>query len=127
MLPITALYAGLTGLAFAALSLRVSLGRMDHQVSWGDGGDKDMRRRIRQHGNFAEYAPITLILLGLTETMGAPASVLHGAGLVLLASRLMHYLGMKGGRLFILRRMGIVLCYLLIMALSAGLVGHALL
>jgi uncharacterized membrane protein YecN with MAPEG domain len=34
---------------------------------FGDGGDPEMSQAIRAHGNFAEYVPLGLILLGLVR------------------------------------------------------------
>ena len=127
MLPITALYTGLTGLAFAALSLYVSLRRKDLKLSKGDGGDRDTQTRIRQHANFIEYAPITLLLIAMAEAQGAPALVLHSAGIALLATRLGHFIGYGHPRGYRVRLASMTVCYLLLFALGLGLTGHALL
>ncbi len=89
---ITSLYAGLLGLWFLALSVRVVQQRtVPGGVGLGDGGDATLLRRIRGHGNFAEYAPLSLILLGLLEYGGTlPVWALHLLGLALLVSRVLH-------------------------------------
>ncbi len=86
---VTALYAGLLGLWFLVLSIRV-IQRRRSGIAMGDGGDSDMLRRIRAHGNFAEYTPMCLILIGLCEYHGAGALLLHGLGGGLLLARLLH-------------------------------------
>lgn len=87
---ITSLYAGLLGLWYLVLSLRVVRWRTNG-ISLGDGGDKSLFRAIRGHGNFAEYVPLLLVMLGVLELGGhLPAWLLHLLGLTLLASRLLH-------------------------------------
>ena len=126
MFHITALYAGLIGLFYTYISLHVSLGRKAHQISMGDGGQADLNTRIRAHGNFSEYAPITLILIGLSEAQGAPAFVLHGAGIALLATRAANFFGLKSSTGYKLRFYGALTTYLLLLFLSLAVLGHAL-
>jgi hypothetical protein len=85
---ITPLYAGILAIVFFALSLRVIAVR--GRVSLGDGGDPVVLRRMRGHANFAEYVPLILLLMGFLELNQAPARLLHGMGLTLLAARLLH-------------------------------------
>jgi hypothetical protein len=87
-LTVTPLYAGLLGLLFVILSLRVITTRFTARVTLGDGGDKMLAKRIRVHGNFAEYAPMGLILLTLAELQGAPLWVVHLLGVMLLGGGL---------------------------------------
>jgi len=69
-LPITSLVAGVFALLLVSLSVQVSLRRAKMNTVFGDAGDKTLRRRIRAHGNFIEYAPLALIALGLVEYRG---------------------------------------------------------
>lgn len=85
---ITLLYAGLLGLWFLVLSLRVIKGRS--KVAMGDGGDPGMLRLMRGHANFAEYAPLILVLMALLEDQGLAALWLHLLGGALLLGRLLH-------------------------------------
>lgn len=87
---ITLLYAGLLGLLFLVLSVRVIQGRGSSGVSLGDGGDALLQRRVRAHANFAEYVPLVLLMIGFLESAGAAAWLLHGLGGVLLIGRLAH-------------------------------------
>lgn len=87
---ITPLYAGLLALLFLALSWRVVAKRGPGGPSLGDGGDLDMQRRIRGHGNFAEYVPLLVAMLAILELGGLPAPWLHVLGATLLVSRLLH-------------------------------------
>ncbi len=86
---ITILYAGLLALWFLVLSVRVIVGR-GKGISLGDGGDKLLLRRIRAHGNFAEYVPLVLLMMMLLENQGVSSWILHALGATLLGSRLAH-------------------------------------
>lgn len=90
MLPITTLTAALLGLCLFWLALQVIKLRRRHHVSLGDKGHKDLALAIRAHANFTEYAPISLILLGLAELNGGHPLVLAGFAAFLLAGRLLH-------------------------------------
>ena len=86
---ITPLYAGLLAILFLLLSIRVVQKRSS--ASLGDGGDPELLRRIRGHGNFAEYVPLILLMMATLEVGGAtPAWLLHALGLTLLLARVLH-------------------------------------
>lgn len=87
---VTPLYAGLLALWFLALSLRVVAGRGAHKINLGDGGHPLMLRRIRGHANFAEYVPLTLLLMAILELSHFSIYLLHALGIALLAGRLLH-------------------------------------
>ncbi len=91
-MPMTsALYAGLTGLFLMALSIRVSLMRIDSGVLRGEGSDPRMARAIRAQVNLAEYGAMAMLLLVLLELQGAPGWALHALGLLFLGGRLLHW------------------------------------
>ena len=94
-MPITALFAGLLALLFVGLAVRVIGARRGARVSIGDGGDKTLTRRVRVHGNFAEYVPMALVLMGLAESMGAWKPTLWLTGAALLIGRLLHAYGVS--------------------------------
>lgn len=94
----TALYAGLLAPLFVVLAIRVIALRRSARVAVGDGGDAELRRRMRVQANFAEYVPFALLLLALAEALGSPAWALHPLGLALLAGRLSHAWGMSQPR-----------------------------
>ena len=119
---ITALYAALLGILLILLSFAVSKNRIRAQVSLGDGGDANLAQAIRAQGNFIEYVPIALILLGLSEATGSSAMVVHALGASLLLSRMLHAWGMNQPRAISnARKFGIVLNWLMILAASAVL------
>jgi uncharacterized protein len=94
-MPITTLFAGLLALLFIVLSVRVIGARRGAKVSIGDGGDKLLARRARVHANFAEYAPIALLLMGLAESGGAAKMQIWMTGGLLLIGRLVHAYGVS--------------------------------
>lgn len=86
---ITALYAGIASLIFLILSCRVVAARL-HGPSLGDGGDTTLLRKIRAHGNFSEYVPLILIMMGILEINNFQGIYLHTIGLGLVISRAFH-------------------------------------
>lgn len=90
MLPITTFTATLLGLGLFWLALQVIRLRRHHHASLGDQGHRDLALAIRAHANFTEYAPISLILLGLAELNGGHALVLAGFAVLMVAGRLLH-------------------------------------
>jgi uncharacterized membrane protein YecN with MAPEG domain len=54
-----------------------------------------MLSAIRAHGNFAEYVPLTLLLMALCELAGVGALWLHLGGGLLLAGRILHAIGIQ--------------------------------
>lgn len=72
------------------LAFRVINFRKRSKISFGDGEDQDMLRRVRAHGNCAEYAPFGVLLLALNELSGTPTLILCGLALLLVAGRVCH-------------------------------------
>lgn len=95
MIHITLLYAGLLGLLFLLLSFWVVRHRAQFKVMIGEGEAPELLAAIRTHGNFAEYVPLTLLLMALCELAGAGALWLHLGGGMLLAGRVLHAIGMQ--------------------------------
>ena len=95
MLSITAFYAALLAVLFLFLSVRVIGLRRESRVEFGHGEDTELLRRMRVHANFAEYVPFTLLLMALAESMAPPHVLLHVAGLLLVAGRLLHAYGVS--------------------------------
>lgn len=65
VLPITPIFASTFAIALVILSVPVSLQRGKVGIKVGDSTDETLRRRIRTQGNFIEYVPLGVILLGL--------------------------------------------------------------
>jgi uncharacterized protein len=113
---ITSLYAALLALFYVWLSFRVITVRRSAKVSLGDGGDDLLARRVRAHANFAEYAPIGLILIYFVEQLWHTWWMIHALGAAFLIGRVLHAHGMAGtDRMwFKLRKQGMVLTFAVI-------------
>ena len=120
---ITLLFAALHVLLMLALLVPISRHRHAHRIGLGDGGDKLLARRIRVHGNFVEYVPFALLLLGLLELCGLPSAWLLAYGTALLLARLLHAFGLsRSGGYSIGRFTGTALTWLLLLGMAlAGL------
>jgi uncharacterized protein len=94
-MPITTLFASLLALLFVFLSVRVIGARRGAGVAIGDGGDKMLARRVRVHGNFAEYVPMGLLLMALAESGGVAKLQIWLAGALLLVGRAIHAYGVS--------------------------------
>ncbi len=119
--PITAVYASILAILYVVLSYRVAKRRMRFQVGLGTGQNAELERAVRIHGNFAEYVPFALLLLAFFEGGGGPAWAVHVAGAALLVARGLHAMGLtrSSGR-SPGRFSGVVMTWLIILALAAG-------
>ena len=61
--PITAAYAAVLAILIVVLGINVTMHRVKLQVPLGDGGNAQMLRIIRLHGNAAEYIPLAVALM----------------------------------------------------------------
>lgn len=125
-LPYTSALAGFFALFMVLLSLMVSLRRARAQAVFGDAGDETLRRRIRAHGNFTEYAPLALILVGLMEFSTAPVSLVAILAGALALSRVLHALGMLYGNTPVLRAVAMLTQHAAFAAAGISLVLRAL-
>lgn len=92
---ITLLFVSLHVLLMLLLAVRVVAYRRSQQIGIGDGEDKYLLRRIRAHGNFVEYVPMALLLMGLLEMSGLSAIWLWAVGGLLLLARCLHAWGLS--------------------------------
>lgn len=119
---ITPLYAGLLALWFLVLSLRVIGRRRSERIHLGDGGDAQMQRRIRAHGNFAEYVPLILLLMLLLEIAGTtPVWLLHTLGVALVVARLLHGYALSFSEHFFFGRFGGTLVTFIVLLVTGAL------
>lgn len=121
-IPATALAAAVLGLLVVVLAARVSVLRVRHKVSLGDGDNRDLARAIRAHGNTVEFVPLFLIMLLAYELIIGPclwASIV-AAGFV--AGRVLFAWGMWRRALSRSRQLGAALSYLAIIAMAVLLV-----
>lgn len=94
MIVITSFYAGLIGLFYFALSMNVIRNRFRYKQSLGAGGEAKMEKAIRIHGNFSEYVPLIIVMMGFLEVGKSPENWLHGFGISLIIGRLLHAYGL---------------------------------
>lgn len=94
LVPITAIYAALSGFLVLALAANVVRYRFGKNVSFGDDGHQDMTRVVRAHGNTVEYVPLALILMALLELNGGSSTALHLYGVLLIAGRAAYSYGL---------------------------------
>lgn len=92
---ITTIYASILAVFYIALSVYIVKGRYQYRVSLGDGDNPDMIRRIRAHGNFAEYVPIALLMMLFAELEGGNHIFMHALGLMLLIGRVVHAIALN--------------------------------
>lgn len=90
------IYVALLVLMGFALTVLVIMRRYGAKVGIGDGGDHDLQRRIRVHGNFIEHMPAGFAVLILLPLMGAGALLVHVVGLMVLGGRILHAVGLGG-------------------------------
>lgn len=96
-MPVTPLFAAIFGLMYLYLSYGVIKLRLKGQVSLGAGGDANLEKAIRVHGNFAEYVPFALLLLWLLESVSLSSEAAFILGCALLISRIAHTMGFNNG------------------------------
>ncbi len=117
---ITALYAAILAFLYVGLTLNVVTGRWHHKIGLGDKDNPDMQRRVRMHGNFAEYVPFALLLLFFVDYLRFPSILLHVLGIMLVLGRVLHAYGMSKSAGFTAPRgLGVVLTLLVILICAA--------
>lgn len=110
-IPVTAALAAFCGLLLVGLASRVSLLRLRHKVTFGDGGNPALLRAIRTHGNTAEHAPLFLMLALAFELARGSTGVLIAAAALFVLARLLFTVGVLGRGLHTLRMAGAMLTY----------------
>ena len=86
-------YAAILVLIFVLLSIRVIQMRGSAKIGLGHGNNPAMERRIRVHGNFAEYVPLALVLLLCMELQSQSRILIHVLCIALVAARVIHAIG----------------------------------
>ncbi len=126
MIAVSQIYVALGALLLVVLTFRVIARRRGAKVGIGDGGDKELLRRVRVHGNAIETLPIGLLLLVALELFGLPAMWLHIFGSSLLAGRVLHAWGLSGSAGTSVGRMvGMLLTLISITLMSGVLLVHS--
>lgn len=91
---VSSLVAAAFAVLMVLLSIQTSLSRAKLSATYGDAGDETLRRRIRAHGNFIEYAPLAVIVLVLVETSGAATTLVLLLAAAFVLGRVLHAAGM---------------------------------
>jgi uncharacterized membrane protein YecN with MAPEG domain len=118
MLPITLTVAGAAALLNVWIAARVGTLRRRHKILIGDGGNAQLAARMRAHGNFAEYAPLFLILLALVELAKGSEPWLWAAAILFILGRILHVFGMDRTTVNPLRTAGIGLTLISLLGLA---------
>jgi len=118
---VTALYAALNAILNIALAYRVSNLRTKHKVSLGVDEDpkSPLNVGIRAHGNNAEFVPLAIVMMLVTELCGGKAMWLHIIGGTLLLARILHPIGLPLKAPNPARWLGVALTFVTIVATSA--------
>lgn len=93
--------AAVTASALCVLHIRLAFGvialRRKHGVRLGTGQQDDLEAAVRAHANFAEYVPITLLMLALAEINSGAWPLTLVSAVLLAFGRLNHALALRRG------------------------------
>ena len=89
-LPITTILASLSAIWLFVLSGHVIQQRRSAGVSLGAGDDPVLLRRTRAQANLTEYAPIFILMIGLSELQHGNAYVIATIASLFMSARLAH-------------------------------------
>lgn len=95
-LQVVPIYAGFLAIYYVGLTLHVVLTRSDKKIAFGTKGNAVLETRIRRHGNFSEYVPISLILFSFLEINQSSSTFLHSLCISLSVGRFLHTFGLDG-------------------------------
>jgi uncharacterized membrane protein YecN with MAPEG domain len=98
MLPIALTATGAAALVNFWLSWRIAQIREAEKIWIGDGGNARLTARMRAQLNFAEYAPVVLILIAIIEAAKGTHAWLWIVAALFIVARVLHALGMDGWR-----------------------------
>jgi uncharacterized protein len=88
---ISLVFGALLALIQVFLTLAVGIRRRTVGVSFYDGGDDLLLRRMRGHANFTETVPMAILAMAAAEVFGVAEAVLWTGGGLLVFGRLAHY------------------------------------
>lgn len=77
-------------LLYIFLSVNVINYRRKNKINLGDQSDYQILRKIRMHANFAEYAPIGIIIIFLLEFNSANPVLTQTTAVLLVIGRFLH-------------------------------------
>lgn len=94
---ITPFYASLLIILYIYMAKRVINNRWKYKTGLGTV-EGELEQTVRAHGNFSEYVPLALVMITFLEIQGWRFEVIHGLCLMLLISRMLHFMGMVKSR-----------------------------
>jgi hypothetical protein len=133
-LPVTLVTTCVLGIFYVGLSAAVSAERGRSKVGFGSGAEVSVALgaehraprllvAVRRHGHFAEYVPLSILLILLLEIAGASRLKLGALAALLVASRAMIAFGMGRAAPNVFRAGGNVAQWVMIVVASVwGLV-----
>ena len=93
--PVTALYLAVFAIFGGILAFLPGRIRGREGISIGDAGRPDLLLAMRRHGNFVEWVPYFMLMVGALELNGTGAGTLHAMGVTMLVARILHATGLR--------------------------------
>jgi len=122
------IYAALLAVLFVFLSVRTIRARRSLRIGIGHAENPVMLRAMRVHANFAEYVPLTLLLIYFVESAAARPLLVHTLGVALLVGRISHSFGVsREPEDFRFRVFGMVLTFTVILVCAAYILAVSIL
>jgi uncharacterized membrane protein YecN with MAPEG domain len=118
MIHVTLVLAAVAAIVNIWLGLRCGQVRTKEKISHGDGGSVLLARRMRAQLNFAENAPIVLILTLACELSGVPGLWLAICAVLFIVARIAHAIGMDADVGGMPRMVGVLFTMLITLALA---------
>jgi uncharacterized membrane protein YecN with MAPEG domain len=122
VLPVTTVTSGVLGILYIGLTAGVTAARIKTRITLGDGSDKPegapLYTAVRAHGNFAEYVPLGLVLLGAVELAGGSHWLCEIFAGMLVVGRVLHATGLRNSKPNPFRFVGALLTWLMILGAS---------
>jgi uncharacterized membrane protein YecN with MAPEG domain len=119
---ITPAYAAIFAFIFVALSVRTLRLRRQLRVAIGHGSEPKLERAARAHANFAEYVPISILLIYFLEIHTVSSIWIHLLCTVLLVGRIVHAYGVSQvSEDYRYRVTGMSLTFAVIISVSIGI------
>ena len=88
--PIAAVTASALSILYFRLAFGVIALRRKHGVRLGTGRHDDLEAAVRAHANFAEYVPLTLLMIAIAEFNHGAWPITLLAAVLLIFGRLTH-------------------------------------
>lgn len=120
-----AMNIGLLVLLMFALKVYVAVQRGRHRLPSGET-NSEFDRAIRVQLNAVEDVPALMVGIAALALLNMPAWYIHAAGLVLLAARILHAVGLSGSSGFSIgRAAGTMGTFIVCIAVAGALLVHA--